>query len=338
MQKKTAVVLINLGTPDSPKTGDVRKYLFQFLNDKRVIDLPYLLRKFLVNLIIVPFRAPKSAKIYKELWTDKGSPILLHTEALTEKVQSKLGEQFDVYYAMRYQSPSIESVLEKVRKTNPDEIICLPLYPHFAASSTGSTLAEVMRVIQQWWVIPQLKLLGQFYHNPTYIDLVCERAKPFDLNSYDHIIFSYHGLPTRQVDKVYDEGLCTDRDCENEVTRENLYCYKAACFATTRAIVQKLNIPEDKCTVGFQSRLDKNWLTPFSDKLVEEWGKKGAKRLLFFSPAFVADCLETTIEIGGEYQEIFEEFGGETVDLVPSLNAGDDWAQMITDLVKHEAT
>ena len=334
MKKKTAVVLINLGTPDSPKTSDVRRYLFQFLNDKRVIDLPYLLRKILVNGIIVPFRAPKSAKIYKELWTEAGSPLLLHAEELAKKVQHILGEEYDVYHAMRYQNPSLKSVLNEVSKTHPDEIICFPLYPQYASSSTGSTFEEIMNVVKDWWVIPQLKILGQFYNNEQYIDAICRRAGNFDLESYDHIVFSYHGLPTRQVDKVYGEGLCTDRDCENEINRENLYCYKASCYATTRAIVEKLKIPEDRYTVAFQSRLDKNWLTPFSDKVVEEKGKEGMKRLLFFSPAFVADCLETTIEIGTEYQEIFEEHGGEKVDLVPSLNAEDDWAQAVSEMVK----
>jgi ferrochelatase len=178
-----------------------------------------------------------------------------------------------------------------------------------------------MSIISKWWVIPEVKIISQFWDKDGYIDSIVDRAKSFDWKVYDHVLFSYHGLPERQVDKVYDgSDLCSDQPCETEMNDENKFCYKATSYATTRLIAEKLQIPEEKYTVCFQSRLDKKWLTPFSDKIVEEWGKKGAKKLLVFSPAFVADCLETIIEIGDEYQEIFEENGGEKVQLVPSSN------------------
>ena len=322
--KKTGVLLIQLGTPDSPKTSDVRRYLSEFLNDPRVIDIPWLARKILVNGIIVPFRAPKSAKIYKELWEfGKGiSPLITHSV----NVQNKLKETFKednvtVELAMRYQNPSLDSVLEKMHQANYDQIIILPLFPQYASASSGSAIEKAMNIIRKWWVIPEIKIVNQFWDNEGYINSVVDRAKQFKIDDYDHVLFSYHGLPERQVDKVYEgTDLCGDQPCETEVNDKNKFCYKATSFATTRLIADRLNLTQDKYTVCFQSRLDKKWLTPFSDKIVEEWGKKGAKNLLVFSPAFVADCLETIIEIGTEYQEIFEKYGGKKVQLVPSSN------------------
>lgn len=321
---KTGVLLIQLGTPDSPSTSDVRTYLTEFLNDRRVIDIPWLARKILVNGIIVPFRAPKSAKIYKELWEHGNgkSPLLTHTQAVQKLVQERFNStDVTIEMAMRYQNPSMDIVLERMRKANYDQLIILPLFPQYASASSGSAIEKAMSIISKWWVIPEVKIISQFWDNSGYIDSIVDRAKSFDWKEYDHVFFSYHGLPERQVDKVYDgSDLCSDQPCETEMNDANKFCYKATSYATTRLIAEKLQIPEDKYTVCFQSRLDKKWLTPFSDKIVEEWGKKGAKKLLVFSPAFVADCLETIIEIGGEYQEIFEENGGDKVQLVPSSN------------------
>jgi ferrochelatase len=335
--KKTGVLLIQLGTPDSPKTSDVRRYLSEFLNDPRVIDIPWLPRKLLVNGIIVPFRAPKSAKIYKELWEfgNGVSPLLTHTYSLQKLVQERFSsENVTVEVAMRYQNPSMDIVLERMRRANYDQLIIIPLFPQFASASSGSAIEKAMNIIRKWWVIPDVKIVSQFYDHEGYIDSVVSRASKFDINSYDHILFSYHGLPERQVDKVYDSGLCSDQPCESEINDHNRFCYKATCFATTRLIAEKLGLKEEQYTVCFQSRLDKKWLEPFSDKIVEEQGKKGAKRILAFSPAFVADCLETIIEIGEEYQEIFEEHGGEKVQLVPSSNDHPRFVDCIEDLIR----
>jgi len=334
MKANTGVLLVNLGTPDSPKVSDVRKYLTQFLNDPRVIDIPWLLRKILVNLIIVPFRASKSAAIYRKLWTKDGSPLLLFGEELKEKVQAELGDEVHVEFAMRYQNPGLDVVLERMRKMNFAKIVVLPLYPQYASSSTGSTIQKVMEIVSKWWVIPEVSIISQFHDDEQFIAAVVEQGKQYKIDEYEHVLFSYHGLPERQVDKVYNDGLCTDRDCTHEATRENQFCYKAACYATTRAIVAGLNIPADKYSVAFQSRLDEKWITPFSDEVVAELGKKGLKKILVFSPAFVADCLETTIEIGDEYQEIFEEHGGEKVQLVPSLNTHPMWVKAASDLIR----
>lgn len=322
--KKTGVLLIQLGTPNSPKIRDVRTYLSEFLNDSRVIDLPWLVRKILVNGVIVPFRAPKSAKVYKELWKigNGESPLLIHSLNVRKKlIEEFKSENVTIQLAMRYQNPSLESVLDRMKSENYDQIIILPLFPQYASASSGSAIEKAMNIMRKWWVIPEIKIINQFWDNLGYIDSIVERAKNFNLSDYDHILFSYHGLPERQVDKVYQgEDLCSDQPCETEINEKNKFCYKATCYATTRLIAEKLKISESQYTVCFQSRLDKKWLTPFSDIIVEEQAKKGAKKLLVFSPAFVADCLETIIEIGTEYQEIFEENGGEKVQLVPSSN------------------
>jgi ferrochelatase len=330
---KSAVLLVNLGTPDSPSVKNVRSYLSQFLNDPRVIDIPWLLRKILVNLIIVPFRAPKSAKIYQKLWTENGSPLLYFGVRVKELLQKELGNEFDVHLAMRYKNPSIPDVLEVIRKKNYKRIIVLPLFPQYASASTGSALDEVMRVIRKWWVIPELKIVSQYYDHQKFIEAFVARGKQYNFDEYDHILFSYHGLPERQVDKVYDEGLCADHNCENEITEENKFCYKATCYATTRLLSRELNIPQEKYTVCFQSRLDQKWIKPFSDDVVKECGEKGMKKILVFSPAFTADCLETIIEIGEEYQELFHEHGGEKVQLVESLNDHPLWIQCMKELV-----
>lgn len=322
--KRTGVLLIQLGTPNSPSTKDVRRYLSEFLNDPRVIDLPWLSRKLLVNGIIVPFRAPKSAKVYKELWElgEGISPLITHSENLMSKLMHRFdGEQVFFHLAMRYQNPSMDKVLAEMKKANYDKIVVLPLFPQYASASTGSALEKAMRIIQSWWVIPELQLISQFWDNEGYIDSIVERAKEFDLSSFDHIIFSYHGLPERQVDKVYEgDDLCSGHPCESEINDKNKFCYKATCYGTTRLLAAKLGLTEEHYTVAFQSRLDKKWLTPFSDQVLIDLAKQGKKKVLMFSPAFVADCLETLIEIGVEYQELFEEHGGEKVQLVPSSN------------------
>jgi ferrochelatase len=333
MQKKKAVLLVNLGTPDSPKTSDVRSYLFQFLNDKRVIDIPWLLRKILVNGIIVPFRAPKSAKVYKELWTDRGSPIIYHTEDLTNKLKQELGDGYHVEYAMRYKNPSLKKTLKSWEGKNFEQIIILPLFPHYASATNGSVIEESMNVFKKWWVIPEISFVSQFYDHEFYLKGFEEQGNKHNFEEYDHVLFSFHGLPERHVDKVYDEGLCQDNECEQGVTEANQFCYTATCYETAIQLAKRFNLKESDYSVGFQSRLGRGWIEPFSDKIIEDLAKKGAKKLLVFSPAFVADCLETTIEIGDEYQELFEEFGGEKVQLVESLNSSDTFVNGLKEMI-----
>ena len=333
---KETILLINLGTPDSPSTGKVGKYLTQFLNDKRVIDVNPILRFILVNLIIVPTRSFKSSKLYKAIWTKDGSPLLFNSIALQQKLQQHVGPNYNVELAMRYQTPSIKNTLEKIREQRPQKIHILPLYPQYASSSTGSTIEEVLKHIKSWDVIPNLNIISKFYNHPKFIEALLVEANKHNINQYDHVVFSYHGLPIRHIQKGsahYGGNTCQMGACCNSITKNNQYCYRANCFETTRQLVNALNIPEQKYTTSFQSRLTKKWLTPFSDKVIEELAKKGAKNVLVFSPAFVADCLETIYEIGTEYDEIFKEHGGEKITLVNSLNTNDAWVNAVKEIV-----
>ncbi|WP_372750870.1 ferrochelatase [Labilibaculum sp.] len=334
MQKKTTVLLLNLGTPKSPKVSDVRTYLFEFLNDRRVIDIPWLLRKILVNLIIVPFRSKASSKIYKQLWTKDGSPLLIYAEKVKDLLQKELDNNFTVEIAMRYEQPSMKNVLRKIQKNMPDQLIILPMYPQYASSSTGSTFEKAMEIIKKWEVIPEVKFINQFFDHQGYLETIAEQARKHNIDDFDHVIFSYHGLPIRQINKVHPHRNCFDCDCHKQFKPDtDYYCYRATCFETSRLLAEKLGISKEKYTVSFQSRLDKNWLEPFSDKIVEEKAKNGAKKLLVFSPAFVADCLETTVEIGIEYREIFTKNGGDKLVLVESLNDHPKWIATLKDLV-----
>lgn len=334
---KQAVLLINLGTPDAPTPSKVGKYLTQFLNDKRVIDINTFGRFVLVNLIIVPTRRFKSSKLYQRIWTKQGSPLMLHGIALRDKLRKQMGDDFVVELAMRYQQPSIKNALESLRLQRPDKIHILPLYPQYASSSTGSTIEEVLNQIKSWEVIPNLNIVSKFYDHPKFLEALLTEGKKNNITEYDHVLFSYHGLPQRQIAKAsahYGDNSCKFGDCCDVITAKNQYCYRANCFETTRKLVASLNIPEGKYTTTFQSRLDDKWLKPYSDKVIEELGKKGAKKILVFSPAFVADCLETIYEIGTEYEVLFKEHGGQKVTLVNSLNANDSWVEAIEQIIK----
>ena len=331
---KKALLLVNLGTPDKPTYLSVFKYLRQFLMDGRVININPFLRFILVNFIICPTRSFSSTKVYKEVWDkNTGSPLLHNTTKLAEKLVNKV-EDYDVYFAMRYQNPSIESVINNILETNPDEITVLPLFPHYAAATTGSVYQEISRVISKKWVVPNIRFINQFYDNEKFINAWVDKASKFDLNTYDKVIFSYHGIPNSHVDNVYPDSLCSDHNCESEVTNENKFCYKATTYETTKILANRLNLIPDKYQVTFQSRLTNKWLTPFTDEVLESLPGNGNKNVLVFSPAFTADCLETIIEIGDEYKELFLEAGGEKLDYVESLNYSDLWADAIIDIIK----
>ncbi|MGE0567950.1 MAG: ferrochelatase [Bacteroidia bacterium] len=333
---KEAILLINLGSPDNPTPGKVRSYLSQFLNDRRVIDINPVGRFFLVNFVIVPFRSFASSKLYQKIWTDKGSPLITYTEELKEKLQALVGQNVLVEMAMRYKKPSIESALEKIRVKNPACIHVLPLYPQYASSSTGSSIENLLCSIRKWEVFPKLIIHSNFYNHPAYLKAIIENGQKFNHNDFDYVVFSYHGLPERQILKAsahYGKNSCSLSNCCDQITETNNFCYRANCFATTRELVKALNIPENKYVTSFQSRLDNKWLKPYSDKVIEELAKEGKKNILVFSPAFVADCLETIHEIETEYLEIFQEHGGEKLTLVPSLNSGDNWVKAIQSII-----
>ncbi|MFT6746498.1 MAG: ferrochelatase [Glaciecola sp.] len=329
-----ALLLVNLGTPDSPDKKAVKKYLREFLNDERVIDYPKLKRTLLVNGIIIPARAGNSTAIYKEVWTEKGSPLLYHTKDLADKMNVVMGDDWDVYFGMRYQSPSLDNVMAEIENKAYSELVIVPLYPQYASSSTGSTSQKMMEIISKWEVIPTFRMINSFFEKRAFIDVLAQNGKSYDLDGYDHVLFSYHGLPERHINKACKVPGCKPEDCISSSEENRMYCYRSACYETTRQVVKKLGIPEVKYTVGFQSRLGRDpWIQPYSDVIVEELAKQGIKKLLVFSPAFVADCLETIVEIGSEYQEIFKEHGGEELQLVKSMNSGDNWVKALKEIV-----
>ena len=334
---RKAVLLINLGTPDSPNRGDVARYLREFLMDRRVIDIPALPRNLLVKGIIAPFRSGKSSKAYKELWTDRGSPLLYHLEDLHKKMDEAL-QGMDVYYAMRYQNPSLPNVLKEIEKKAYQKIIVLPLYPQYASSTTGSTIERVMEIVKKWEVVPSINFVAHFYTHPSYINAVVESAKKYNTKDYDKVVFSYHGVPIRHINKSCKVPGCKESDCISIHNQSRLYCYRSACYETTRRIAEKIGLTDADYQVVFQSRLGRDpWLQPYAEETIVNMAKSGIKKLLVFSPAFVSDCLETTIEIAEEYQEVFEENGGEKIQLVESLNANDYWVNALVDIIKdHE--
>ncbi len=332
--EKTAVILVNVGTPDSPSVSHVRSYLFQFLNDRRVIDLPLVPQKLLVNGIIVPFRAPKSAKLYSELWTPEGSPLIILSEALKSKLQINLGEEYDVFLAMRYANPNLKDLLGIIEKKGYRKLVIFPLFPHYASSTTGTVYQRVMEIVKKWYVIPEVRFVGQFYDDPRFIELFRDRIAQYDLNTFDHIIFSYHGLPNSQVNKTHPGIDAKHCICAESLPDHGRFCYKATCYETTRKLASSLNLEPHRYTTSFQSRLDNNWLEPFSDETIIDKAKQGAKKILVAAPAFVTDCLETIHEIGVEYQELFEKHGGEKIQLVESLNNQPGWIDLVASLIR----
>ena len=335
-QPKTGVLLINLGTPDSPSVAYVRKYLREFLMDGRVMDIPFWRRFLLINLVIAPFRSPQSAKGYRQLWLPEGSPLKVHGQRLEGLLQQALGSDVDVRLAMRYQNPSIRSVLSYFKDKGFKRLTVVPLYPQYASSSTGSTMEEVMNVLKSWEVLPELKVISQFFDHPLFIKAFAETGKKYMAEGqFDHYLFSYHGLPERQILKSSCDHYCRLGDCCNIYGSKNRYCYRAQCFETTRLLVKELGIKKEDYTISFQSRLGKTpWIKPYTDEIIKELAGKGVKKVLTFSPSFVADCLETSVEIGNEYKALFLEHGGEHWQLVESLNTHHVWVECLKQMVE----
>lgn len=335
---KTGILIVNLGTPDDPSRGAVYRYLKEFLLDPRVIDINAVSRNFLVRGIIAPFRSKPSSQAYQKLWTDKGSPLKYYGEQLVEKVRHLLGDSFRVELAMRYQSPSIEGALERLIAEKVGKIVIFPLFPQYASASTGSVHEEIMRIFSKKQIIPDIRLINSYCTWEPMIRLFAENARrKYDLSTYDHILFSYHGLPERQLRKADAFNHCLQKaDCCQTLTATNQFCYSAQCYATTRALATELNLRTDQYTVCFQSRLGRDpWRQPYTIRVLEDLAKnKGIKRILVFCPAFTADCLETTIEIKEEYRESFIHWGGTQLDLVDSLNDQTEWAEVLANFLK----
>ncbi|RZK42203.1 MAG: ferrochelatase [Pedobacter sp.] len=320
---KKGILLVNLGTPDSPSVSDVRKYLDQFLMDERVIDIPKLNRTLLVKGIIVPFRSPKTAKLYKEIWNENGSPLLYYSVIQAKLLQERLGDEYQVELAMRYQNPSIESALSNLKKGLVESIKVIPLFPQYASASTGSVMQLVMELLSKWQTIPPVSIVNSFHDDKLMIEVFAENARKHKPETYDHVLFSFHGLPERQLLKCDHTGnhCLKQENCCESFSDVNKFCYSAQGHDTARLLAKELGIAREDYTVCFQSRLGKEpWVQPYTTDVLKRLASEGKKRLLVFSPAFVADCLETIYEITVEYHEEFRALGGEHVQLVESLN------------------
>ena len=329
------LLLINLGTPDEPTTPAVRRYLREFLGDPRVIDIHPIGRALLLNLIILPRRPAKSAHAYQQIWDpERGSPLMYHSKDLAAGVAAALGDAWRVELAMRYGRPSIETGLDALIAGGVDKIVVLPLFPQHAMSSTETAVALVEELHAKRQGAPPLVHVPAFHADPGFLDAFAAVGAPVlaDL-APDHVLFSFHGLPVRQIVKTdVTKGHCfSSPSCCDTLTSPN--CYRAQSFATARALAERLQLPADRYTVCFQSRLGRTpWIQPYTDVVLDEIAKRGVKKLAVFCPAFVADCLETLEEIGMRAVEQFKAAGGEWLVLVPSLNSSPAWVSAVAQI------
>ncbi|NNC49592.1 MAG: ferrochelatase [Flaviramulus sp.] len=328
---KKGILLVNLGSPDSPTPKDVKKYLGEFLMDERVIDIPLVARTALVKGIILNTRPKQSAAAYKKIWWDEGSPLIV----LSERLQKKLQQQVDypVALAMRYGSMTIKKGLQELVDQAVDEVLLFPLYPQFAMATTETitVLAEELR--QQFFPNLKIESVPAFYNKPDYIEVLSKSVKThLEDNNYEHLLFSYHGVPERHIRKsdITKSHCKIDGSCCITPSKAHEFCYRHQCLEVTRLVAEALQLKEGTYSTSFQSRLGFDpWLQPYTDRTIERLGKKGIKNMAIVTPAFVSDCLETLEEIAMEGQEIFHEMGGKEFTTVPCLNDNDDWVALL---------
>ena len=341
-----ALVLLNLGTPDSPDVKDVRRYLHEFLSDPRVLDINPLVRFLLLHCIILRKRPAESAAAYRKIWTERGSPLFFHGADLADKVRRHQGGDAIVELAMRYQNPSIRDVLTGLYDRGVKELVLFPLFPQYSSAAWGSGVEKFFEEAGRLWDEPSIKVAPPYYDHPDFIEAFCEVARPVldDLRP-DKVLMSFHGIPQRHVRTVFDglperellglDGAGGDHclqkpDCCSEICPANRNCYSAHCHATARALAARLELGPEQWEVSFQSRLGRDpWLVPYTDFRIEELPGEGIEKLAVLSPAFTADCLETVEEIGIRADEDFRAAGGKELRLVPSLNSEDCWVQAI---------
>lgn len=334
---------MNLGSPESPTTRDLKPYLNEFLMDERVIDIPAWIRTVLVKGLIVPFRAPKSAEKYKTVWTKEGSPLVVHTRKQAEAISRRFSEP--VYFGMRYGNPATEKLLQQIHAENPglEELILFPLYPHYAMSSYETALVQVNDFHRSAGYNSVLKIIPPFYSDPQYIKALANSIRPYIKAGTDHYLFSYHGIPERHVKKTdpHRNHCLLVQDCCNVAAEAHNYCYRHQVILTTELVAKELKLDKNSYSFSFQSRLGNDaWLKPYTVNQLKEFPGKGIKNLVIICPAFVSDCLETLEEIAMEGKEDFLKNGGVRFEMVPALNENRDWIDtmeaMINRLMKRE--
>lgn len=330
---KRAVLLVNLGSPASTSVADVRSYLQEFLGDERVLDRPGPpFRSILVNQIITPRRAPKSAHAYESIWTEQGSPLIVTSEAVQQKLAAELGAETPVYLAMRYGTPSIGSVIDKIVADGVTELLLFPQYPHYAMSSWETVVVKVYEEAARHGSTLRITSEQPFYEDADYIEALYTVVQPYFAQPHDYVLFSYHGIPQRHLRKAdSSHAHClTVNDCCNTCSPAHATCYRAQCFKTTQALVRRAGLSPQKYSISFQSRLaGEPWLTPYTDHELVRLPQAGFKKLLILTPAFVADCLETLEEIREEGRDTFLGAGGEQFVHIPCLNDHPSYIQFL---------
>ena len=327
------VLLVNLGSPDSTETEDVKSYLDEFLMDERVIDLPKWFRTFLVKVIILNTRPKKSAKAYRKIWWKEGSPLIVLSERLLEKVQNKVS--IPVELAMRYGNPSIHFGLDALAKKGVTEVLLLPLYPQFAMATTETILVLAEEIRAKHFPHMEFTSLPAFYDHPDYIRVLSNTIQEsLKGKNWEHLLFSYHGVPERHIRKsdITKSHCKMDCKCCFEDSPAHAYCYRHQCEKTTQNVAAYLELKEGTYSTSFQSRVSilGSWLKPYTDKTVEAFAKNGTKELAIVTPAFISDCLETLEEIGMEAAEDFEDNGGKKLHVIPCVNDREDWVNVMS--------
>lgn len=329
-----AVLLVNLGSPDSPSVPDVRRYLNEFLMDGRVIDTAWPLRRLIVGMILIN-RPKESAHAYQSVWTKEGSPLVVTSRNAQSLLQKRV--KVPVELAMRYQNPSVPDVVKKLAAQGVTELLMIPLFPHYAMSSYETAVVWVQESIAKFAPGMKLKVQKPYYDSPDYITALAEVSAPALQTDYDHLLFSFHGIPERHLrksDPTKQHCLTFDRCCEVKSPAHD-FCYRHQCYQTAKSLASWCGLPKDKWSVSFQSRLGRDpWLKPYTDFELERLPKEGVKKLVVISPAFVADCLETIEEIGMRGRESFLAAGGESYTLIPCLNESPAWIGALENMVK----
>ena len=327
---KKAVLLLNLGSPDSTKVPDVRRYLREFLSDGRVLDVNPILRSIVLNLFILPFRPRKSAAAYATIWSEAGSPLIVTSKKQRDLLAAKV--DVPVHLAMRYGKPAVPDVMRKIVADGTEELFIVPMYPHYAMSSYETAVVQAMEEVARQKPDMKTTLLQPYYDDPEYIDALADATRPHLQHDYDTLVFSYHGVPERHLRKSDpSHAHClTVPDCCHCASPSHATCYRHQCVRTMDLLVERLGIPKEKTVLAFQSRLGRDpWLTPQTDVTVERLGHEGKKKLLVICPSFVADCLETLEEVAEGCKETFEEAGGEHLELIPCLNENPNWIDFL---------
>jgi ferrochelatase len=331
---KTGVLLLNLGTPDSPDPRSVYRYLTEFLNDPRVIDLAAPARWILTNAIIVPFRHKQSAAAYQKIWTKVGSPLLVNSQKLADALSTQLGTDYQVALGMRYGNPNIEAALKQL--TNCDKLVIVPLFPQYSSAATGSAIEKTLSIITKQWNIPSIEVKSDFYANAGFIAACVDVIqKKVTTSVFEHLVLSYHGLPERHIDKSHCQANCDRTHACPAIDTNNAYCYRAQCYATSTAIVKQLNLSSHQYSVAFQSRLGRTpWIKPYTDLLLPTLRQQGVKNIAIACPSFVSDCLETLEEVNIRAREQWASLGGSGFTFIPCINDNPIWVDALADMVR----